>query len=430
MTDQPFTIRAVGENVIAVDCHNDYTRSKPSFLVPKRADGAAASARRRAVVAGDEDASRRSERRARPHLPQDRSRRSDRGAPRLLAGRRDGHGRPRLCRLRARRQQRLAIQEPGRHRRARRRRPQTAGATNTASITDIPARETTSSPGCCRRRALACSSIRSFPMTIDLRDGFSVSRQEHPHLLLHRRPDAGGGGEELRAAHRAAADASGVGARLRAVDARVDGSRRARFRHHLFPREADSGRRLRPSHHLRRRGRHRPRRPSGFHAGYLDYYQGWHPRRGLQGLQPEAPAERRRRHPDAARARLPADRPRLLGRRFLRRGREREALAGLQATFVRRLVGLVAGRHRVLRRRRGELLRRVLRGQRSEEVHRRVPRGARQRLGAASRQGLLRAPAPRFSRPARLHPEPHGLPRACRPMPPASTRGTTGAAGS
>ena len=43
MPDHPFTIHAVGENVIAVDCHNDYTRSKPSFLVPKRADGASAS---------------------------------------------------------------------------------------------------------------------------------------------------------------------------------------------------------------------------------------------------------------------------------------------------------------------------------------------------------------------------------------------------
>ena len=43
MTDQPFSIRAVGEDIIAVDCHNAYTRSKPSFLVPKRADGAAAT---------------------------------------------------------------------------------------------------------------------------------------------------------------------------------------------------------------------------------------------------------------------------------------------------------------------------------------------------------------------------------------------------
>ena len=65
-------------------------------------------------------------------------------------------------------------------------------------------------------------------------------------------------------------------------------------------------------------------------------------------------------------------------------------LAGLQELLVGRLVGLVARRHRVLRRRRGHLARQVLRGQRSEEVHRRVPRRARQRLGADARQGLLR----------------------------------------
>jgi alpha-glucosidase (family GH31 glycosyl hydrolase) len=42
LTDQPFTIQAVGENIIAIDCHNAYTRSKPSFLVPKRNGGASA----------------------------------------------------------------------------------------------------------------------------------------------------------------------------------------------------------------------------------------------------------------------------------------------------------------------------------------------------------------------------------------------------
>ena len=34
-TQPAFTVRAVNDNVIAVDCPNDYTRSKPSFLVPE-----------------------------------------------------------------------------------------------------------------------------------------------------------------------------------------------------------------------------------------------------------------------------------------------------------------------------------------------------------------------------------------------------------
>lgn len=42
MTDQIFTIQAVGENVVAIDLHSAYTRSKPSFLVTKRSDGASA----------------------------------------------------------------------------------------------------------------------------------------------------------------------------------------------------------------------------------------------------------------------------------------------------------------------------------------------------------------------------------------------------
>ena len=37
-TQETFLVRAMDDNVIAVDCPNDYTRSKPSFLVPEAGD--------------------------------------------------------------------------------------------------------------------------------------------------------------------------------------------------------------------------------------------------------------------------------------------------------------------------------------------------------------------------------------------------------
>ncbi|MEX0852784.1 MAG: TIM-barrel domain-containing protein [Bauldia sp.] len=44
MTAEPFTFRAASDSIVAVDCHNAYTRSKPSFLVPQREEVAAATA--------------------------------------------------------------------------------------------------------------------------------------------------------------------------------------------------------------------------------------------------------------------------------------------------------------------------------------------------------------------------------------------------
>ena len=44
MTAEAFTIRAASDGVVAIDCHNAYTRSKPSFLVPKTDAIATASA--------------------------------------------------------------------------------------------------------------------------------------------------------------------------------------------------------------------------------------------------------------------------------------------------------------------------------------------------------------------------------------------------
>ena len=44
MTAEAFTIRAASDSIIAIDCHNDYTRSKASFMVPKGESIATATA--------------------------------------------------------------------------------------------------------------------------------------------------------------------------------------------------------------------------------------------------------------------------------------------------------------------------------------------------------------------------------------------------
>ena len=88
----------------------------------------------------------------------------------------------------------------------------------------------------------------------------------------------------------------------------------------------------------------------GFHAGYPDLYQGWNPLRQLYRVQPEAAAGRRGGHPKAEGARLPSHRPRLLGQRLLGPRGLRERLAGAQVPVRGRLGGLVARRHRVRQR--------------------------------------------------------------------------------
>ena len=235
---------------------------------------------------------------------------------RPLARWRDRPHRPRLSALRRRRQQRLVLPHPGRHRRADRDRPRPQGP-------QLPHPSPRDRPGQ-QLHALAALGAGFWRLRrLHLPDGPRPSRRRP---LLGQATSAATISSTARRRRRRcgnfvrltghAADASGLGARLRAVDARLDGllasstsSRPTCARRRSRATASTSSPPMAARAASASRGK-------GFHAGYLDYYQGWHPKGSYKSYNPKLLPERRQGHRDAARARLPADRPRLLDGRL------------------------------------------------------------------------------------------------------------------